>query len=207
MVARARPSSGCAERRRVTDDLVPHAVLSFKLGALGQAERIARDALKTARVDSSLGLGVAHCILGISLYYQGEPEEASTSLEEAVRLSVAGDNRLARIYALGYLALIRFEAGDEDAARIAAGEALGLGAAPPASEHFVTADALVARGRLDRDEGVLEHAVALCPARWRAHRDRGLAARSRRGAARRGDTRRGAGDTRRGARIPAVSPA
>ena len=143
------------------DDLVPHAVLAFKLGALGQAEQIARAALERARVDSSLGLGVAHCILGISLYYQGEPEEAESSLEEAVKLAVSGDNRLARIYALGYLALIRLEAGDEEAARIAAGEALEIGGAPPASEHFVTAAARLARGRLDRDDAALEHVVAL----------------------------------------------
>jgi LuxR family maltose regulon positive regulatory protein len=142
-------------------DLVPHAVLSFKLGKIGEAERIARDALESAPVDSSLGLGVAHCILGVSLYYRGELDEAASSLEEAERLSVSDNNRLARIYALGYLALIRLEAGDEEAARLAAAHALELGGAPPASEHFVTAAARLARGRLDRDDAALEHAVAL----------------------------------------------
>lgn len=143
------------------DDLVPHAVLSFKLGKIGQAERIARDALESARVESSLGLGVAHCILGIALYYQGELEQAAASLDQAALLSASRDNQLARIYALGYLALIRLEAGDEEAARLAAADALALGGAPPTSEHFVTSAALLARGRLDGDEAALQQAVAL----------------------------------------------
>jgi LuxR family maltose regulon positive regulatory protein len=143
------------------EGVVLHAVLCFKLGKIDHVERIAREALEAAPVDSPLGLPVAHCILGISLYFRGELEEAAASLDEAVRLAVAGGNRLARIYALGYLGLLRLDLGDEEAARLAAGEALELGGMPPASEHFVTATALLAQGRLDRDETALEHAVAL----------------------------------------------
>ena len=47
------------------------------------AERIAREALATPQVESPLGLPVAHCILGIALYFRGELEEAEPSLDEA----------------------------------------------------------------------------------------------------------------------------
>jgi LuxR family maltose regulon positive regulatory protein len=143
------------------ESLVLHAVLCFKLGKLGHAEEIARGALEVAPVDSPLGLAVAHCILGIALYYRGELEEAAGSLDEANRLALAGDNRLARIYALGYLALIRLEEGDEAAAGLLRDQALVLCGQPPASEHFVTATTLLAHGRLERDEPSLEQAVGL----------------------------------------------
>jgi LuxR family maltose regulon positive regulatory protein len=145
----------------VPEGVVLHAVLCFKLGKLAHAEAIARDALTHAPVDSPLGLPVAHCILGIALYYRGALDEAAQSLLEALPLTLAGRNRLARIYALGYLAMIRHESGDLEGARAAVGEALELAAEPPASEHFVTATALLARGRLEQDEAALEQAVAL----------------------------------------------
>jgi LuxR family maltose regulon positive regulatory protein len=145
----------------VAEGVVLHAVLCFKLGKLAHAEAIARDALTRAPVDSPLGLPVAHCVLGIALYYRGALEEAAQSLLEAVRLTVSGENRLARIYALGYLAIVRHESGDLEGARLAVRDALELAAKPPASEHFVAATALLAHGRLEQDEGALEQAVAL----------------------------------------------
>ena len=73
----------------------------------------------------------------------------------------AGDNTLARIYALGYLGLVRVEQGDADAARASVAQALELAAEPSASAHFVTAMALLAHGRLDGDDAALEEAVTL----------------------------------------------
>jgi LuxR family maltose regulon positive regulatory protein len=140
---------------------VLHAVLCFKLGKLGHAESIAREAVTQAPTESPLGLPVAYCILGISLYYRGELAEAEQCLLEAARLAVAGDNTLARIYALGYLGLTRLETGDEAGARVSTGEALEQAGMPPASEHFVSAMALLANGRLHRDAAALEQAVAL----------------------------------------------
>jgi len=145
----------------VAEGVVLHAVLCFKLGKLGHAEAIAREALTRAPVDSPLGLPVAQCILGIALYYRGALEEAALSLLQAVRLTVSGENQLARIYALGYLALIRHESGDPEAAGLAVHEALELAAEPPASEHFVTAMALLAHGQLAQDDAAVEQAVAL----------------------------------------------
>ena len=66
-----------------------------------------------------------------------------------MRLAIAGDNTLARIYALGYLGLVRVEQGDADAARASVAQALELAAEPAAPAHFVTAMALLAHGRLD----------------------------------------------------------
>ena len=145
----------------VPEGVVLHAVLCFKLGKLAHAEKIAREALVNAPVASPLGLPVAHCILGIALYYRGELEEAEASLLEAVRLADSGSNELARIYALGYLGLTRLDASDPEGAGVAAHEALERAAGPPASEHFVTAMALLAQGRLSEDAAALEQAVAL----------------------------------------------
>jgi len=145
----------------VPEGVVLHAVLCFKLGKLAHAEKIAREALVNAPVASPLGLPVAHCILGIALYYRGELEEAEASLLEAVRLADSGSNELARIYALGYLGLTRLDASDPEGAGVAAHEALERAAGPPASEHFVTAMALLAHGRLGEDAAALEQAVAL----------------------------------------------
>jgi LuxR family maltose regulon positive regulatory protein len=143
------------------EGIVLHAVLCLKLGKLAHTERIAREALTRAPVDSPLGLPVAHCVLGVALYFRGAIDEAEASLVEAARLTAEGENRLARIYALGYQGLTRLESGDEDGARRATRSALELAAQPPASEHFVTATALLAQGRLDHDEDALVQAAAL----------------------------------------------
>jgi LuxR family maltose regulon positive regulatory protein len=143
------------------EGVVLHAVLCFKLGKLTHAESVAREALRRAPVDSPLGLPVAYCILGIALYYRGELSEAEPCLLEAARLALAGSNTLARIYALGYLALVRLDSGDEPSARVSAEEALKYAVTPPASEHFVSAMVLLANGRLHGDKAALEQAVAL----------------------------------------------
>ena len=143
------------------EGVVLHAVLCFKLGKLAHAESVAREAILRAPVESPLGLPVAYCILGIALYYRGELGEAEQCLLEAARLAVSGNNALARIYALGYLGLTRLEAGDEPGARVSAGEALEHAGEPPASEHFVSAMALLANGRLGGDTVALEQAVEL----------------------------------------------
>jgi LuxR family maltose regulon positive regulatory protein len=145
----------------VPEGVVLHAVLCFKLGKLAHAEKIAREALTVAPAASPLGLPVAYCILGIALYYRGELEEAEASLLETVRLAASGTNELARIYALGYLGLIRLDEADPEGAGVAAREALERAAEPPASEHFVTAMALLTQGRLAQDAAALEQAVAL----------------------------------------------
>jgi ATP/maltotriose-dependent transcriptional regulator MalT len=143
------------------EGLVLHAVLCFKLGKLAHAESVARDAITQARVESPLGLPVAYCILGIALYYRGALAEAERCLLEAARFAVTGDNTLARIYALGYLSLTKLGTGDEPGARVSAREALERANKPPASEHFVSAMALLATGRLDGDTAILEQAVGL----------------------------------------------
>ena len=83
---------------------VLRAVLTFKLGRIAEAERVAGEALAVASADSPLGLTVASIVLGIARYCDGALDAAAEALDEAVRLAAAGDNTLARIYALGYLA-------------------------------------------------------------------------------------------------------
>ena len=143
------------------ESAVLHAVLCFKLGKLRHAEQVAREAVAIASEDSPLGLAVAQCALGIALCYLGSLHEATAALEEAARLSLRGDNLLARIYALGYLGLVRLDDGDNEAATLHVGEALRLAPGPPVTEHFVFAAALLTDGRLRKDDGALEQALAL----------------------------------------------
>ena len=145
----------------VPEGLVLHAVLCFKLGKLAHAKEIAARALEQASADSPLAQPVAHCILGIVSYFRGELPAAEASLQEAARIAVAERNELARIYALGYLGLVRLAAMDQDGARAVTQEACARASRPPTSEHFVTAMALLAQARLDADDAVAEQAVAL----------------------------------------------
>jgi LuxR family transcriptional regulator, maltose regulon positive regulatory protein len=146
---------------RVTEGVVLHAVLCFKLGKLAHAETIARRALAADAGESPLVQPVALCILGIASYFRGDLPRAEESLLEAARLAAIAGNDLARIYALGYLGLTRLAAEDAEGARVVAGEARARAAQPPASEHFVTAMALLAESQLEQDEASAEHAVSL----------------------------------------------
>lgn len=140
---------------------VLHAVLCFKLGKLAHAEDLAREARATAIQDAPLGLAVASCILGITLYYKGDLEGARETLEEARRLALVGENRLASVYALGYGAQVALEQHDDEGARLSTEQAFELASAPATAEHFVTGMAWLARGRLERDGHALESALAL----------------------------------------------
>jgi LuxR family transcriptional regulator, maltose regulon positive regulatory protein len=140
---------------------VLHAVLCFKLGKVEHAQRIAREALAIASEESPLGLAVAYCILGITSYYSGRLDDADAALQEAARLSLRGGNQLARIYALGYLALVRLEQGAAAASQLNVDEAYALAPGPPLTEHFVLATTHLAAGRLTQDEQRFEQALAL----------------------------------------------
>jgi len=143
------------------ESTVLHAVLCFKLGKVLHARRIAEEALAVADESAPLGLGVAHCVLGIADYYLGAPVEASLALSEAIRLGVRSENTLGRLYAAGYLSLAELEAGNPDGARSAVDEALRVAAGPPVTEHFAFSAVLLAEGRLRRDDDALEQALAL----------------------------------------------
>ena len=140
---------------------VLHAVLCFKLGKLAHAEDLAREARGMALEHAPLGRAVASCILGITLYYRGDLEGAQETLEEARRLALVGDNRLATVYALGYGAQVSLDLQDDEAAKLSVEQAFELASAPATAEHFVTGMAWLARGRLEHDEPALESALAL----------------------------------------------
>ena len=140
---------------------VLHAVLCFKLGKLTHAEQLARDARAIASEEAPLGLAVASCILGITLYYKGDLAAGLETLREASRLAFASDNTLAAIYALGYSALVALELGDEQGARLSIDHAVDLASTPATAEHFVAGMVWLARGRLESDEQALDSALAL----------------------------------------------
>jgi LuxR family transcriptional regulator, maltose regulon positive regulatory protein len=105
---------------------------------------------------------VAHCGLGVTEYWCGAVTEAGAALGDAAGLAQADGNRLAELYARGYLALIGAEHGDLRDAEALARRAVGLSEEPSVAEHFVAMVAHLASGRLRERQGRLEEAEGDC---------------------------------------------
>ena len=101
---------------------VLRAVHKFRSGevssALERAEQAITYSVGDAPMTTSGGYCVgAHCVYGSTLYYSGRTGEAEDSYRRAVQLAEKVDDHSARIYCLGYLALIAAEDGRLDEAR------------------------------------------------------------------------------------------
>lgn len=101
---------------------VLRAVHKFRSGevssALERAEQAITYSVGDAPMATSGGYCVgAHCVYGSTLYYSGRTGEAEGSYRRAVELAEKVDDHSARIYCLGYLALIAAEDGRLDEAR------------------------------------------------------------------------------------------
>ena len=128
------------------------AVHRFKVGDVGQALTAARRAVELEREGVAFWRTVASVLIGVALYWRGAADDAGSALQEALRLAEADGNRLAEIYALGYLAAVQTGRGAaEDADRLLARAAALVEGDPAAGEHFVAMMAhLVRAGRLER---------------------------------------------------------
>jgi LuxR family maltose regulon positive regulatory protein len=117
--------------------VVLRAVHSFKTAAVAAALEEARRAITLDLGDAPLARSSACCIYGSALYFSGSTHEAQAAFRRAVQLAEKVGDRRARIYALGYLALISAEHGQladaERQIRRASGSSRDL--ADP--EHFV----------------------------------------------------------------------
>jgi LuxR family maltose regulon positive regulatory protein len=92
-------------------------------------------------------------VLGLSLHWHGEREDASQTLIEAVRIARANGNHLAAMHASGGLAAIEYERGDAASAAARAAEATQLAQEHDLSEHWACSLALAVRGQLlDRND-------------------------------------------------------
>ena len=87
-------------------------------------------------------------MLGLSLHWHGEHEDASQTLTEAVRIARADGNHLAAMHASGGLAAIEYERGDAASAGARAAEAIALAEEHDLSEHWASSLSLAVRGRL-----------------------------------------------------------
>ena len=119
--------------------IVLRAYHYFKTGEVAAALETARRALTLDLGDAPLGQSGAYCVYGSALYFSGSTQEAPAAFRRAVQVAEKVGDRRARIYALGYLALIAAEderlADAEQQIRLASGSAGDLAD----GEHFVDA--------------------------------------------------------------------
>lgn len=117
--------------------IVLRAVLRFKsgdvVGALDASDRA---------ITLDLGAGpiagpAAYCIRGSALFFSGDTQQAQGAYRQAVLLAERLDNRLARTYALGYLAMIAARDGQLGDAERLIRSATGDGAPLADEVHFV----------------------------------------------------------------------
>jgi LuxR family maltose regulon positive regulatory protein len=132
----AAERGGSAEHRAWAALL--RAVHAFKVGDLSAAAAALRRARATPGPADSAGFwtAVSAVLGGAVAYWRGE--DAMRELVLALRTARADGNRLAEVYALGYLSLDAGETGDRAtaAARLAEAQAL-LASDPALDEHFV----------------------------------------------------------------------
>ena len=117
--------------------VVLRAFHSFKTGALAAALETARRAITLDLDEAPLGQSVAYCVYGSALYFSGTTHEAKAAFWRAVQLAEEVGDRRARIYALGYLAMISAEHGQLADAEHQIRRASGSGRGLVKGEHFV----------------------------------------------------------------------
>jgi LuxR family maltose regulon positive regulatory protein len=87
-------------------------------------------------------------VLGLSLHWHGEREDATRTLIEAVRIARANGNHLAAMHASGGLAAIQYERGDAAGAGARAAEASALAEEHDLTEHWASSLSLAVHGQL-----------------------------------------------------------
>ena len=143
-----------------TQVVVLRAVHLFKTAEVAAALETARRAIALDLDEAPPGRSSAYCVYGSALYFSGSSREAQAAFRRAVELAEKVGDRRARIYALGYLALISTEHGQladaERQIRRASGSARGLTDA----EHLVDVMVSLATAELLRMRGDAAAAVA-----------------------------------------------
>ncbi|HEU0024151.1 MAG TPA: LuxR C-terminal-related transcriptional regulator [Thermoleophilaceae bacterium] len=97
-------------------------------------------------------------VLGIALFWSGQPDEAAAELERSIQEATLAGNHLASIHASGGLAAIHAEDGDMERADAVARRALDLARDRGLTDHWATTMARVVRGRALEQHGRLEDA-------------------------------------------------
>jgi LuxR family maltose regulon positive regulatory protein len=116
---------------------------------VGAAVAAGRRALELERGGAASPWRPVGCpVLGLSLHWRGEREDASRTLIEAVRIATANGNYLAAMHASGGLAAIEYERGDAASAGARVAEAIALAEEHDLAEHWASALSLAVRGQL-----------------------------------------------------------
>jgi LuxR family maltose regulon positive regulatory protein len=145
------------------------AIHRYMNGDVGAAVAAGRRALELERGGPASPWRPVGCpVLGLSLHWHGQPDDASRTLAEAVRIARTNGNHLAAMHASGGLAAIEYEQGDLSAAAGRAAEALELADEHDLSEHWASSLSLAVRGQLlersdelDAAERILARATEL----------------------------------------------
>jgi LuxR family maltose regulon positive regulatory protein len=87
-------------------------------------------------------------VLGLSLHWHGDTENARQTLTQAIRIARSDGNHLAAMHASGGLAAIEYERGDAVSASARAAEAIALAEEHDLSEHWASSLSLAVRGQL-----------------------------------------------------------
>jgi LuxR family maltose regulon positive regulatory protein len=117
--------------------VVLRAVHSFKTAEVAAALETARRAITLDLGEAPPGRSSAYCIYGSALYFSGSTHEAQGAFRRAVGLAEKVGDRRARIYALGYLALISAEHGQLADAELQIRRASGSSRDLADGQHFV----------------------------------------------------------------------
>jgi LuxR family maltose regulon positive regulatory protein len=125
------------------------AIHRYMNGNVGAAVAAGRRALELERGGPASPWRPVGCpVLGLSLHWHGQREDASRTLAEAVRIAKANGNHLAAMHASGGLAAIELERGDPAGAGARAAEAVALAEEHDLSEHWASSLSLAVRGQL-----------------------------------------------------------
>jgi LuxR family maltose regulon positive regulatory protein len=134
-------------------------------GDVGEAISAAREALELEHEETPPWRSVGCPVLGISLFWRGQPERAAETLGHAIERAQPAGNHLAVIHATAGLSAIRAEEGDLDEAERLARRVTELSTEHGLEEHWATAMAHVVRGKALLRQG---HAEPACVAIARA---------------------------------------
>jgi ATP/maltotriose-dependent transcriptional regulator MalT len=157
-------AAGNASARRTHDGELPplqsgvaslRAIHRYMGGNVGAAVAAGRRALELERGGPASPWRPVGCpVLGLSLHWDGRPEDASQTLTEAVRIARSNGNHLAAMHASGGLAAIDYERGDVANAKARVADAGALAEEHDLSEHWASSLSMAVRGQLleDREE-------------------------------------------------------
>jgi LuxR family maltose regulon positive regulatory protein len=125
------------------------AIHRYMNGNVGAAVAAGRRALALERGGAASPWRPVGCpVLGLSLHWHGEREDATRTLIEAVRIARTNGNHLAAMHASGGLAAIEYERGDATSASARAADAIALAEEHGLTEHWASSLSLAVRGQL-----------------------------------------------------------